>query len=205
MQLKRTAKLLTVIGLTTKHTDCRITSTIIAYAFISHDNLLKLFRKFSFPHNFFSSPTNNRVKTSAKVSFSTKRRSKFTRASHPGGVGVRGDICFACHISFFSLCETAQYKLKYCERAVTPHITNQSICTHAIENLLLTDYFVVFDLILFVIVPAKIIAAKCLSETETIFDALAYLCCHLWVDFLPEVLAFLPIRSIMVALWILLT
>ena len=28
VQLKRTAKLLTVIGLTTKHADCRITSTL---------------------------------------------------------------------------------------------------------------------------------------------------------------------------------
>ena len=39
MQLRRPARFLTVIGLTTKHVDCRITSIFVAYAFISNDDI----------------------------------------------------------------------------------------------------------------------------------------------------------------------
>ena len=52
MQLKREAKLLTVIGLNTKHADCRIIF-VISNTFVTNDNFSELIRKISPTFIFF--------------------------------------------------------------------------------------------------------------------------------------------------------
>ena len=57
MQLKREAKLSTVIGLITKHADCRITLLlypIISNTFVTHDYFSELIGKVSPTNIFFS-------------------------------------------------------------------------------------------------------------------------------------------------------
>ena len=51
MQLKRSAKLLTVIGLTTRHAVCRMTY-VVSDSFVTNDNFPKLIRKIISTNNF---------------------------------------------------------------------------------------------------------------------------------------------------------
>ena len=52
VQLKRSAKLLTVIGLITKHTVCCIKLHVVSDAFVPNDYFPKLIRKIIATNNF---------------------------------------------------------------------------------------------------------------------------------------------------------